>query len=292
MGTPDIAVAHPGPFALGECPCWHGAERALYFVDALAPAIHRLDASGALQTWPMPSIVGSFAIRQGGGLVAALQHGFATVDLTDGRTRILVDPEPGAPDNILNDGKCDRRGRFWCGSRDGDLTKPVGALHRLDADFTTRRMDGGFIVSNGLAFSPDDRTLYFADSRAETVWAYDFDIDAGAIADRRVFFSARDIGGRPDGATVDAEGFYWVALVHGGQIVRIDPKGRLDRLIEMPVKHVTMCSFGGEGLDVLYVTSAAAMVSETERAAVPQAGALFAIRGLGARGLPEPEFAG
>jgi sugar lactone lactonase YvrE len=287
-----IEVAARGPFLLAESPCWHVSERALYFVDALAPAIHRLDAEGTLSTWPMPAIVGSFAFRQGGGLVAALQDGFATVDLDDGAVRIRVDPEPERPANILNDGKCDRRGRFWCGSRDGALTHPTGALYRLDPDFATTRMDEGFIVSNGIAFAPDDRTLYFSDSRAETVFAYDFDADAGTISNRRVFFSTRDIAGRPDGATVDAEGFYWCALVHGGRIARIDPNGRLARTIDLPVAHPTMCSFGGEALDTLYVTSAASMVPDAERANAPRAGAVFAIHGLGVKGLPEPRFAG
>jgi sugar lactone lactonase YvrE len=203
----------------------------------------------------------------------------------------IVDPEPDKQDNVLNDGKCDRRGRFWCGSRDGALKDPAGALYRLDPDFGCHRMDHGFIVSNGIAWSPDDRTMYFADTRAETVFAYDFDIDDGSISNRRVFFSTRDIEGRCDGATVDAEGFYWCALVHGGAIARWDPKGRLDRLVPLPVRQPTMCTFGGRNLDVLYVTSAAALAPAEQRASQPHAGALFAIHGLGVKGLEEPRFA-
>jgi len=289
---PEIEIVLAGGDALGEGPCWHGGEQALYWVDALAPAVRRLDAAGKLTSWPMPEIIGSFVFRKSGGLVGALQSGFAEIDLGSGASRILVDPEPDIPSNILNDGKCDRRGRYWCGSRNGDLRDPTGALHRLDLDLSLHRMDQGFIVSNGIAFSPDDRTLYFADSRAETVFAYDLDIDAGAIANRRVFFSTREIEGRCDGATVDAEGCYWCALVHGGRIARIDPKGRIDRLIDLPVKHPTMCTFGGPKLDTLYVTSAASMVPAEERAGVPLAGALFAIHGLGVTGLPEPHFGG
>ncbi len=131
-----------------------------------------------------------------------------------------------------------------------------------------------------------------ADSRAEAVYAYDFDLDAGTISNRRIFFSTREIEGRCDGATVDAEGYYWCALVHGGQVARVDPAGRFDRFIDLPVKHPTMCTFGGPALDVLYVTSAASMVPEAERSGAPYAGALFAIHGLDVRGLPEPMFAG
>jgi sugar lactone lactonase YvrE len=224
---------------------------------------------------------------KGAAVVGALKNGFCSIDLEAGTAETIVDPEPDRPDNILNDGKCDRRGRYWCGSRDGALTNPVGALHRLDPDLSCRRMDDGFIVSNGIAWSPDDRTMYFADSRGETVWAYDFDLEEGAIRNRRVFFSTHDIEGRCDGATVDAEGFYWCALVHGGAVARFDPKGRMDRRIALPVKHPTMCSFGGDGLDTLFVTSAASMVPEAERKGQPLAGALFAIRGLGVKGLPE-----
>ncbi|KAA2235208.1 SMP-30/gluconolactonase/LRE family protein [Salinarimonas soli] len=288
----EIEVVRPMGNRLGESPLWHGPERALYWVDVQAPAIHRLVEGGEVETWPMPRLVGSLAVRSRGGLVAALKNGFCTVDLATGETAFIVDPEPERPDNVLNDGKCDRRGRFWCGSRDGALKDPNGALHRLDPDLSCRSMDEGFIVSNGLAWSPDDRTMYFADSRAETVFAYDFDVDDGAIRNRRVFFSTREIEGRCDGATVDAEGFYWCALVHGGAVARFDPGGRLDRLIPMPVRHPTMCTFGGENLDVLYVTSATSMLTDEERKAQPLAGSLFAIRGLGVRGLPETPFAG
>lgn len=290
--APEITVVRPMCNLLGEAPMWNVSEQALYWVDALKPAIHRLDVGGRLSTWPMPRITGSFVFRRNGGLIGALRNGFHAIDLDTGTIEFLVDPEPDRPDNILNDGKCDRRGRYWCGSRDGALTKPVGALHRLDPDLSCRMMDDGFIVSNGLAWSPDDQTMYFADSRAETVWTYDFDLDDGAIRNRRVFFSTRDIEGRCDGATVDADGFYWCALVHGAAVARFDPKGRLDRRITMPVRHPTMCSFGGENLDTLYVTSAASMVAEEEREAQPLAGALFAIRGLGVGGLPEPLFGG
>lgn len=290
--APEITVVRPMGNLLGEAPMWNEAEQALYWVDALKPAIHRLERTGDVSTWPMPRIIGSFVFRKDGGLIGALKNGFCAIHLDRGTVEAIVDPEPDRPDNILNDGKCDRRGRYWCGSRDGALRDPVGALHRLDPDLSCRRMDDGFIVGNGIAWSPDDRTMYFADSRAETVWAYDFDVEDGAIRNRRVFFSTREIDGRCDGATVDAEGFYWCALVHGGAVARFDPKGRMDRRIELPVRHPTMCSFGGEALETLYVTSAASMVPEAERDAQPLAGALFAIRGLGVTGLPEPLFAG
>lgn len=292
MVKPEIVVACARADELGEAPMWHVPEGALYWVDALGPAINRLGADGKVSRWAMPRIIGSFVFRRRGGFVGALQNGFSTIDLDSGRVETVIDPEPERPGNLLNDGKCDRRGRYWCGSRDAALTHPTGALYRLDADFSCRRMDEGFIVSNGIAWSPDDRRMYFADSRGETVFIYDFDIDDGAISNRRLFFSTRGMKGRCDGATVDADGFYWCALVHGGAVARIDAKGRLDRLVALPVKHPTMCSFGGEKLDILYVTSATALATDAERAAQPLAGSLFAIHGLGAQGLPETMFAG
>jgi L-arabinonolactonase len=293
----EISVVREMQNMLGEAPMWHGAERALYWIDALKPAIHRLDGEGAIKTpaiktWPLPCPIGSFVFRRQGGLVGAFESGFQAIDLDSGDLTPITHPEPDRQGNLLNDGKCDRRGRYWCGSRHTALTEPTGALYRLDPDHSCRRMDDGFIVSNGIAFSPDDRLMYFADSRAATVYAYDFDIDDGEIRNRRVFVSTREIGGRPDGATVDREGYYWCALVHGGAIARFDPKGRLDRKIELPVKQPTMCTFGGDELDVLYVTSSTALVPEAERASQKLAGALFAIHDLGVRGLPEPLFGG
>jgi L-arabinonolactonase len=288
----EIEIVREMKNVLGEAPMWHVAERALYWIDALKPAMHRLDVAGEIASWPLPRPIGSFVFRRAGGLVGALQNGFHGIDLDTGKVEAIVDPEPDRPGNLLNDGKCDRRGRYWCGSRDASLTHPTGALYRLDADLSCHRMDEGFIVSNGIAWSPDDRTMYFADSRAATVYAYDFDIDDGAIRNRRAFVSTREIGGRPDGATVDQQGYYWCALVHGGAIGRFDPKGRLERKIELPVKQPTMCTFGGDDLDILYVTSSVALVPEAERESQKLAGALFAIRGLGVKGLPEPLFEG
>ena len=190
---PEIAVAAPIRNRLGEAPMWNGLEQALYWIDALAPAIHRLGASGELSTWPMPCPIGSFAFRRSDGLIGALEGGFCAIDLMSAGVDKILDPEPDRPENVLNDGKCDRHGRYWCGSRDGALAKPTGRLFRLDPDLRCRTMDEGFIVSNGIAWSPDDRTMYFADSRPQTVWAYDFDAENGEIRNRRVFFSTRDI---------------------------------------------------------------------------------------------------
>ena len=278
--------------ALGEGPIWNNEERTLYWVDAYGKAIRRYDpASGAVKSWPVPEMIGSLVFRKGGGIVAGMKSGFRLVDLEAGSFETIADPQPG--ENILlNDGKCDRRGRYWCGTIDLSLTRPDGVLWRLDPDRSCHRMDEGITVSNGMAWSPDDSVMYFADTRADSVYAYDFDIETGGIANRRVFLSTKDLPGRVDGATVDTEGYYWCAMIHDGHIARYAPDGRLDRRINLPVQHPTMCTFGGEDLEKLYVTSATRFLTPEEASAQPLAGSLFVIRGLGVRGLPEPLFAG
>ena len=230
--------------------------------------------------------------RKGGGLIAGLQGGFCAVDLDAGTVEHIVDPEPEHPTNRLNDGKCDRRGRYWCGTLDAQQAEPTGSIHRLDPDHTVHRMDTGFTVSNGMAFTPDATRMYFSDSRGETVYTYDFDVEAGTIRNRQVFLSTRDMPGRIDGATCDSDGCYWGALVHDWGVVRFDPQGRLDRMIRLPIRHPTMCTFGGPNMDILYVTSASTWMTEAEAPGQPLAGALFAIHNTGATGVPEPRFAG
>ncbi len=289
--APDVELVACLPNLVGECPMWHPAEQKLYWVDTRKPAIQRLEPDGKITTWPMPELIGSFVFRRSGGLIAALKSGFCKVDLVTGRVETIVNPEPDRPTNKLNDGRCDRRGRFWCGSSGAMTGKGAAALHRFDPDFTTHQMDSGFTVGNGMAFSPDDRTMIFGDSREDTVFRYDFDLDAGTISNRQVYLSTEHMPWNIDGATFDAEGFYWCALLNDWAIGRFDPKGRLDRIVRMPVQRPTMCNFGGPDLDILYVTSASINLIADERQQ-PLAGALFAVRGLGVRGVPEPCFAG
>ena len=167
----------------------------------------------------------------------------------------------------------------------------AGALYRLDADFSWVRLDDGITCSNGPCWSPDGRTFYFADSPRRTIWAYDYDLDSGALHNKRVFVSTGAFDAFPDGATVDAEGHLWSALFGSGRIARFAPDGSLDRTVELPVAWVSSVMFGGPGLDVLFATSIGGRLLD-ERDPSPDAGALFAIHGLGVKGLPEPRFAG
>ena len=276
---------------LGECPLWLEGQQRLYWVDAFAPAIRRLDpASGAVESFAMPADIGSFVFCDDGTLIGGTRGGYQHIDLATGKVSPIANPVSRHPRLMLNDGKCDRRGRYWCASVHSDFVGREAEIFRLDPDLSVHRMDGGFVIGNGIAFSPDDRLMYFADTRDETVWVYDFDLATGAIANRRRFFSTADIEGRVDGATCDAQGNYWCALVHGGAVGCIAPDGTLIRRIPVPAKHPTMVGFGGPDLATLYVTTATRLLPPDERAAWPEAGKVFAIDGLGARGIPEPRF--
>jgi L-arabinonolactonase len=291
MTTVSVAVDHVD--ILGEGPCWNAEQQCLYWVDSFAPAIRRLDpVSGAVASVTLPADIGSFVFAHDGNLVAGMRTGFNRVCFESGMVEPLVNPLPANPRLMLNDGKCDRRGRYWCATVHSDFIGRQAELYRLDPDLTAKRIDGGFIIGNGIAFSPDDTRMYFADSRDETVWVYDFDIERGEVSNRRVFFSTADIDGRVDGATCDRDGNYWCALVHGGAVACIDPNGKMRERIAVPARHPTMVAFGGADLDRLYVTSASSLLAPEEREAWPHAGKLFRIDGLGARGIPEPRFAG
>ncbi|MCP5366393.1 MAG: SMP-30/gluconolactonase/LRE family protein [Hyphomicrobiales bacterium] len=289
----EIVCVLQNPDTLGESPLWDHRERRLLWIDSLGRRIHALDpATGHRRAWEMPDRIGSIALRRKGGLVAGLRSGFHFVDLDKGVVTPIGDPEPDLPDTRLNDGKCDRQGRFWCGSMNEGFAAANASLYRLDPDLAWHRMDTGFTVSNGIAWSPDGATMYFSDSRVEAYYAYDVDTATGAISNRRRFVDPAGLEGRIDGATVDRDGNYWCALFAGGAVACFDPAGRLLRRIGLPVRHPTMCSFGDPGLDTLYVTTATFALGADEIGEEPLAGSLFAITGTGATGLPEPAFLG
>lgn len=274
-----------------EGPLWVDADAALYWVDAFEePSVQRFEPeTGAFASWCMPAAITCLAPRKGGGLLAAMVGGFHFIG-PNGVEELVALPDGMVEDEILCDGKCDCAGRFWCVSLDLNLKEPIGNLYRLESDRHCSVVDRGFITGNGVAFSPDYGILYVADSRAETVWAYDFDAERGTIANKRVFFSSRDIVGRVDGATIDSDGNYWCALIQGSAVVAIGPQGRIVERIALPVEYPTMCTFGGRDRDTLYVTSSRQRLSAEQRQRQPLAGTLLAVSGLGARGLPSASF--
>ena len=291
----DIQCICRSQDGLGESPIWVEEERSLYWSDHLGPTMKRLNVdTNELKVWDMPEQVGSFAFRERGGIIAGTNSGFCVIDLENNGFERIVDPEPHLPNNRFNDGKIDRRGRYWCGSMDAQVKEKTAYIYRLNTDFTYRKMaeDFTFVVSNGIAFDPEDKRMYFGDTYGTMVYVFDLDIEEGLISNRKEFFSLADRHGMVDGGTVDTDGYYWFALVQGGKILRVDPNGHLDREIDMPVPSPTCVTFGGNNYETLYVTTAKAFLSPQILAEFPQSGDLFAIHGVGARGIPEPKFAG
>jgi len=222
-------------------------------------------------------------------LVFADSSGFGSLDLNSGEITQISDPEPDLPLNRFNDGKVDRAGRLWAGSMDNKCSGPVGSLYRLDPSGQVLRMASDFICSNGLGWSPDNRTMYFTDSMVRTIWAYEFDLDSGELGERRVFARLSDTDGVPDGLTVDSEGFVWSAIWDGWRVVRYCPEGAIDKEIPMPVQRPSSCMFGGRDLKTLFITSACVELGWNSLKGGPLAGALFAMD-CEVGGLPEPTF--
>ena len=282
-------VAHTQD-VLGEVPRWHPLERALYWIDAFKPAVHRLDpASGKLESFTPPEKLGSFAPRAGGGLLIAGRGGLAHYDPASGTLDRIVDPEGGGAVNILNDGRCDRRGRFWVGSMSKTMERASGSLYRLERGHLAA-VDDGIWVANGVCWSPDERRMYLADSHVKTIFVYEFDLAAGTIGPRRVFATMGDRPGVPDGSSVDAEGFIWNAVFDGSCLLRYAPDGRVNRIVQLPVSRPTACAFGGADLATLYLTTARFRLTPERLAAELLAGGLLALD-VGVKGLPEPLYA-
>ena len=231
----DIACVVEARAQIGEGAFWDATAQLLWWVDIPAGVLYRYDpVSGENRAFAVGEPVGCCAPRAAGGLVLATRSGFHLFDPATGARTALVDPEPDRPGNRFNDGTTDPAGRFWAGTMkmEGE-PEPTGAFYRLDADHTCRRWLDGLYTTNGLAFSPDGRTMYLSDSnpRVRLIWACDYDPATGEPSNRRVFFDTRAVAGRPDGGTVDADGCYWMAGVSGWQLVRLTPAGRVDHLI-------------------------------------------------------------
>jgi sugar lactone lactonase YvrE len=278
---------------LGECPLWDERLQCLWWVDIRAPALRRWDpARRALSTWPMPELVGSIALTERDGVVlVALRSRLALFDAASESFETVVEAQLPA-DHRFNDGRCDRQGRFWVGTMQHVTRAAEGSLFRLDAHGFEEVIAGGIAIPNSLAFSPDGRTMYFADSLQHRIDTFDYDIASGTRGAGRSF-AAIEPPAFPDGCCVDAEGFLWSAQFHNARLVRYASDGRVDRTLAVPMKRPTCCTFGGADFGTLYVTGVSHSMSDAERTADPLAGALFAFdigREWGIRGLPEPRL--
>lgn len=284
--TPTIRFHGDRRNRLGESPLWDHRTSRLYWVDSIAPMICSSDAHGGhLCEWEMPLAVGSIALAER-GLVAALADGFYAFDPRDGSCECIVRPDLGEPPVRFNDGKADRQGRFVSGTMRHDAAGSTAArLFRLDPDGSVTLLESGYALTNSICFSPDGGTMYFADSHEGLVRAYGYDISTGKPSNRRTLIETRALGSVPDGATVDAEGCLWIAMVQAQKLLRVSPAGEPLAEIATPMPYPACPAFGGTDLSTLYVTaigSSGSLVSDH-----PDAGRTIAITGLPAQGLPE-----
>ncbi|MFZ4874009.1 SMP-30/gluconolactonase/LRE family protein [Janthinobacterium sp. Mn2066] len=285
MNIYEIKVVSEQAMQVGECPLWHAREAALYWVDIDGRAVHRLHpATGQQQRWEMPTEPSALAINAGGGLIVALRSGFAHLDTKTGSLAEIAPAPFDMATTRFNDGKVDPAGRFWVGTIFEPRSSASAEMFVLEKGNVRKVWSGGMTVSNGLGFSPDQHTMYHADTTTHRIDRFDYDVATGAISEPHAFqrFStdkkAADYGGRPDGAAVDSEGNYWSAMFEGGKILRFAPDGELLDEITLPVRCPTMVTFGGPDLRTLYITSASHNRSADEIAEYPLTGQVLSVR--------------
>ncbi|MBY0243639.1 MAG: SMP-30/gluconolactonase/LRE family protein [Burkholderiaceae bacterium] len=280
----NVSAAFDGVMQVGESPLWHPDQQTLYWVDIDGFAVHSLHpATGTHQQWPMASEPSALAISGNGGLIVALRSGIAHLDTGSGTVTAMVAAPYDTATTRFNDGKTDAAGRFWIGTIYEPRDKPAADMYVLDKGALRLAWPTHVVNSNGLGFSPDNSVLYHADTAGHKVTRYAFDAAAGTIADGQVVHqfssdkSAPDYGGRPDGAAVDADGNYWVALFEGGRIVKLSPSGDILDTIALPARCPTMVTFGGEDLQTLYITTAGKRPAD-ELARLPLSGKVLQVK--------------
>jgi len=279
---------------LGEGIVWDAANNNIYWIDILPGDIHRYNIiMGAHTVFNTGQMIGAIALRRSGGLIGAMQHGFYFINMDRRSVEPIADPEADLSQNRFNDGKCDPSGRFWAGTMPLNEKEPVGNLYLLDTDLSVALKIPQVTISNGLAWSPDQTTLYYIDTPTRYVVAYDYDKATGNIKNKKIVIDVHHDTGYPDGMTIDNEGMLWIAFYGGWRVVQYDPAtGKLLREIKFPVANVTCCTFGGPLLQDLYVSTAKKELPADELRTQPLAGNLFVIKDLDSTGMPAFEFAG
>jgi sugar lactone lactonase YvrE len=279
---------------VGESPLWHVGEQALYWVDIPAKVLHRWQAGQGVQSWQASEMIGCIGMHASGGFVAAMETGIFHLQTMAGGTlketplASITHPKPGMR---FNDGRCDRQGRFLAGTMLMNMadSRQEGCVVSYQNSSELNTLLGSLYTPNGMAFSPDGRTMYLSDShpKSQLIWAFDYDTATGTPANRRVFADMNPLPGRPDGAAVDTDGCYWICGNDAGLIHRFTPQGQLDQSLQVPVKKPAMCAFGGADMKTLYVTSI--RPANMDLSDQPLAGGVFALH-PGAQGIPEPFF--
>ena len=288
MTTPRVTAWSLEPGLLSEGPRWHEERQELLWVDILGRGFHRatLKADGSpdeVRTMALDRHVGAVAPVTGGGYVLAAGQGFLFVDET-GSVAELAQPEAGNADVRMNDGACDPQGRFWAGTMAYDESPGAGTLYRLELDGRCSTVLTGLTISNGIGWSPEGATMYLSDSGTGLVEAFDFDGVTGAITGRRTLVHIDQPGAAPDGLTVDEQGDIWVGLYGGWAVNRYAPDGSLRATVRIPVAQATSCAFGGSDRRTLFVTTGRERLDEAALERQPDAGRVFSVVGLDARG--------
>jgi sugar lactone lactonase YvrE len=276
---------------LGECPRWDDREKCLYWVDINAFQLHRFDPqSGKDEYLQFDEEIGCFSLRQKGGFLLAMRTGFYTVDGWSTERSFIADPEVGMEKNRFNDGRADAMGRMFAGSVYPPKDHRGASIYSLNPGGEVKKWVGDLLTANGIAFSPNFRTFYYADTPSHAIQQCDYDVESGVVSNCRVFHQFPLGNGRPDGASVDSEGCYWTALYEGGCVVRLSPSGDIIEEIPIPARCPTMVAVGGDDLKTLYITSVGGRPEE-ELQQYPDSGSLFSVR-VDVPGLPEQRFGG
>lgn len=277
--------------SLGECPRWDEKEQKLYWVDINAAQLHRFSpATGVDQYLQFDEEIGCFSLRASGGFLLAMRTGLYTVDGWNTEKTFICDPEEGMSKNRFNDGRADALGRMFAGSVYPPKDYGGASIYSLSAAGEVKKWVGDLLTANGIAFSPDNKTFYYADTPSHSIQQCDYDLETGTPSRARLFHQFPHGNGRPDGASVDSEGYYWSALYEGGRVVRLNPQGEIVQEIAVPARCPTMVAFGGEDLKTLYITSVGARPEE-ELKQYPDSGSIFKVA-VDVPGLPEHRFAG
>jgi sugar lactone lactonase YvrE len=275
---------------LGEGPLWRPQQKCLYWVDILRGQFFTYyPVTGCFEQKETGGILPSIAFRKKGGFVFCTQHGFTLADPSGRELEILADPEAGKPGARFNDGAVDPLGRYWAGTMTDQGA--TSSLYCLDAQHTVRRMETGLTISNGMGWSPEAKTMYLTDTKCKLIFAYDFDTQNGEITHQRVFVDTSCFPGFPDGMSVDSLGYVWSVQNMGGILNRYAPSGKLDVTIPLPTSAATSCTFGGEDLSDLYITSSVRLATQAEKDAPSQAGNLFRMH-CEVTGMPVSFYAG
>ena len=279
---------------LGECPVWDAKRNVIIWVDILKGEIHEYSpGKKTQQTLHVNQMIGSIAICRDGNFVGAVQNGFVFIDRLTAEVKMIADPEAHLPNNRFNEGKCDPAGRFWAGTMALSEEGKAGSVYTLEDEWTIVKKIEEVTISNGMAWSLDQETFFYIDSPTFAIVSYDYNKKTGHISNKKIVRHIPEEEGYPDGMTIDNEGMLWIAHWDGWQVTRWNPNSGEKLLgIQLPVARVTSCTFGGEYLQDLYITSARHGLSDTQLQKQPLAGSLFVLPGCGFKGIPAFEYQG